>query len=538
MPIVLPRGSRGFILVFCQDEERTFSPVEIAVGKLLLSHTAFLVEYLIFFDDAERRTRQLEELRQASLHITSSLDLEAVLYALLESALKMLSGVQGAHIFLYDGHQLSFGAAMWADGRRSEPWAEPRQDGLTYAVARSAEIVVVQDMQAHPLFRSAPADWSGAIIGLPLKFAGKVVGVMNIAWPVPQQFEREDLHLMELLADQAAIAIQNAHLMAQSKRRGAELEALHQASLKLNSILDVETVLKAILEHATDLLHGVDNAHIYTYDGKALQFGAAHWAGSHEAQAWLIPNADDLVYSVANSGEMLPISNFSAHPSFKKAPASWNGAIVAVPLKVARRVAGVIVVAYPEPREFESGELDLIKLLADQAAIALENARLHSLSQEEALTDPLTELPNRRAFDMRLAEEIRRSVRYGHHFCLMMMDLDGFKRINDSYGHMGGDVVLKNIARCLRYSVRDTDFLARYGGDEFVLLLPETGPGDARVISEKLKNAVLDCEINWADAKNERITLSIGVASFPQDGRETAALIDKADKNLYRGKPN
>lgn len=536
LPAVLPRGTKGFALAFCKGEDRRFSNAEIALSKLLLRHTALIVEYLLLLQDAEQRGSQLEELRQASLNITSSLDQTDVLYALLGSALKMLQGAKDAHIFLYDGDKLSFGAAMWADGRKSEPWSEPREHGLTYTVARTAGTVPVEDMRIHPLFKGTPADWTGAIIGLPIKFAGKVVGVMNIGWPEPRHFEREELHLIQLLADQAAIAIQNAHQMAQSERRGTELEALHQASLKLTSTLDIGLVLRAILENAMKMLEGVDNAHIYTYDGETLRFGAARWAGGREGQAWVKPNPDGLVYSVARSGEMLPIGNMGKHSQYKDSHTRWKGAVVAMPLKVARRVAGVMVIAYQEPREFEAGELNLINLLADQAAIALENARLHGLTQEEALTDPLTELPNRRAFDIRLAEEIRRSTRYGHSFALVMMDLDGFKRINDTYGHIVGDVALKDISRCLRYSVRDTDFLARFGGDEFVLILPETKGDDAGIISHKLQKTVLDCRINWAEAKDERVTLSIGVASFPLDAKEPAALIGKADKALYRSK--
>jgi diguanylate cyclase (GGDEF)-like protein len=317
----------------------------------------------------EKAVRYLEVLRQASLQLTSSLDLKEVLYSLLESAFKLVGDTRDANIFLYQDGKLTFGAAIFEDQRRDTPWAEPRQDGLTYAVARSGNVIAIEDMHKSPLFQTAPKSWHGAIISLPLKFGGKVLGVMNISWPKARQFDQQELHAMELLADQAAIAV--------------------------------------------------------------------------------------------------------------------------------------------------------------------ENARLHTMVQNEALTDPLTGLPNRRAFDLRITEEIRRSARYAHNFSLLMVDLDDFKRINDSHGHMVGDSALREIARCLRYNVRDTDFMARFGGDEFVLILPETKPGDDVFTAQKLREAARDCQLSMPDGTLETITLSIGAASFPIDSTEPARLIAKADQMLY-----
>jgi diguanylate cyclase (GGDEF)-like protein len=322
----------------------------------------------------QKTVRYLEVLRQASLQLTSSLDLKEVLYALLENAFKLVGDTHDANIFLYESGKLTFGAAIFADGRRGKPWAEPRQDGLTYTVARSGEALAIEDMKGHSLFKTAPKDWRGAIIGLPLKYGGRVLGVMNISWPTPRHFDQEELHAMELLADQAAIAV--------------------------------------------------------------------------------------------------------------------------------------------------------------------ENARLHTIVQSEALTDPLTGLPNRRAFDLRLAEEIRRSARYEHNFTVLMVDLDDFKRINDAHGHMVGDAALREIAHCLHYNVRDTDFMARIGGDEFVLILPETKPGDEGQIAQKLREAAKDCQLNMPNNKTENITLSIGAASFPQDSKEPGSLVAKADQALYKDKKN
>lgn len=166
----------------------------------------------------------------------------------------------------------------------------------------------------------------------------------------------------------------------------------------------------------------------------------------------------------------------------------------------------------------------------------MENAPLHSIVQNEALTDPLISLPNRRAFDVRLAEEIRRSARYGHTFYVRMLDLDQFKRINDAHGHLVGDAALQEIACMLRSSIRDTDSLARYGGDEFVLILPETKADDADLIVQKLHAAIKTFKLPLPGAKIENLAISIGAALFPQDGTAPAELVLKADQRLYSKK--
>jgi diguanylate cyclase (GGDEF)-like protein len=241
---------------------------------------------------------------------------------------------------------------------------------------------------------------------------------------------------------------------------------------------------------------------------------------------------------VARSGKVIAIEDMKGDPLFTSAPSDWRGAIIGLPLKYGGKVLGVMNISWPTQRHFDQEELHAMELLADQAAIAVENARLHTIVQSEALTDPLTGLPNRRAFDLRLAEEIRRSMRYSHNFSVLMVDLDEFKRINDTHGHLVGDRALREIARCLRYNVRDTDFMARIGGDEFCLILPETKPGDEGSIAQKLREAAKDCQLTMPDSTTENITLSIGAASFPLDATEPADLVSKADQALYREKKN
>ena len=171
--------------------------------------------------DLRRYTEQLEALRKASLYLTSSLALQPLLEVILEQTLKMVPA-DNAHIFLYDGKRLTFGAVRWVDELKHGPYADPRQNGLTYTVARSGERVAIPDMNNHPLYQDQPRN--AAIIGIPLISSGQVRGVMNVAYDKPHAYDEAEIRIIELLADQAAVAIMNAQLYEQVQNYTVELE--------------------------------------------------------------------------------------------------------------------------------------------------------------------------------------------------------------------------------------------------------------------------------------------------------------------------
>ena len=225
-----------------------------------------------------------------------------------------------------------------------------------------------------------------------------------------------------------------------------------------------------------------------------------------------------------------------------------GASLLFIPIPHGNQQSGsVIVISSDKDRKFNDAERIVSQIFANHAAVILENVQLQDNVQRsateieglrrDAQTDMLTGLPNRRGFEMRLQEELRRATRYSHVFSLVMIDLDNFKRINDLYGHHVGDVALQDIARCLRYKVRDTDFLARFGGDEFVLILPETGVGDALSVCDKLRAGMAECAIGWGGGQLG-LTFSYGTAEFPRDAQEAARLVGAADKAMYGKKSN
>lgn len=347
----------------------------------------------------------------------------------------------------------------------------------------------------------------------------------------------EDAQVRQLYDISIQDIIQSLDMLFQEVRqRSAELEAVRKASLSLTASLDLNEVLDTILENTLGLLNEVQDAHIFLYEDGRLNFAAALWADGRKGQPWSNPRADGLTYTVARQGEAILVPNMQDHPLFKNVPSSWDGSILGLPLKIGERVVGVMTVAHSRPGAFSEANLRVLRLLGDQAAIAIENARLHNLVAVQARTDALTGLPNRRGLDERLQKEIQRASRYQRPLALMIIDLNNFKKVNDTFGHLVGDQTLKRVAVCLRRAVREIDFVARYGGDEFVILLPETDENTVEELARRISQSIESCPLALPEDTGDPITLSLGVAVFPNNGSSGNALLGTADKALYRSK--
>jgi diguanylate cyclase (GGDEF)-like protein len=197
---------------------------------------------------------------------------------------------------------------------------------------------------------------------------------------------------------------------------------------------------------------------------------------------------------------------------------------------------GVISVARRE-REFSEQERELFAYLAGQATLSIENVDLHETVQQQAVTDELTGLFNVRQFHSRLDSEIERAERFGTPLSLVMLDIDKFKSVNDTYGHQQGDRVLVEVARVLRRLSRDVDLAARYGGEEMAVILPQTDLAGAEQGAERMRSAIQAMQIPRLDGDGLLpITASFGVASFPSQGTDKTSLIAAADAALYRAK--
>jgi diguanylate cyclase (GGDEF)-like protein len=328
----------------------------------------------------------------------------------------------------------------------------------------------------------------------------------------------------------------NRALLALLKQQADELVALKNLSTHLTSSLDLPDVLDAITSEAMGLIANARDVSIYLYKNKKLTFGASLDSTGKQNKILAKPRMNGLTYTVARNGEMIIIEDMRNHPLFVNAAGEWLGSIIGLPLKVGDTVVGVMNVSRTIFGSFEESELQLLKMLSDQAAIAISNASLHQIVSRQAYSDTLTGLPNRRALDERLEEEVLSARKNDYSFAVIMMDLDGFKAVNDTYGHPLGDDVLRLVFNQMARGVRNTDFLARYGGDELTLILSQSDLSSALIVSEKITDGMKRLKFKLPDGKRLKLGISGGIAIFPVNARNGADLLRAADAALYKAK--
>jgi diguanylate cyclase (GGDEF)-like protein len=233
---------------------------------------------------------------------------------------------------------------------------------------------------------------------------------------------------------------------------------------------------------------------------------------------------------VALKSQSIIVDNIENHEVFKRQnrQSYSTRSFMSAPLVHNQKLIGIINVS-ERPEPFTSTDLKILETIAKQAAINICKLQLLNNFEYLSQTDHMTGLANYRCFIQKLEEEIARASRYGHAFSLMMMDVDDFKKYNDQYGHLSGDKLLQRLAGLFKNNLRSIEHVCRYGGDEFVVILPNTNSTQAAIAGGKL------CEKVRQEFEQEKISLSVGVAEFQANGNKEV-LIQQADQALYQAK--
>jgi diguanylate cyclase (GGDEF)-like protein len=329
----------------------------------------------------------------------------------------------------------------------------------------------------------------------------------------------------------------------ENERRSKQLAALHETSVELMAELDLNTLLRFITRRALDLIGGT-NCHCYLYRPESDLMERVAGAGSElTLEKAKRKRGEGLVGHIWVTGAPLLVNDYLSWPGRKRDEDSLPPrALMGAPIRWGGELLGIIDTITYLPHQYTQTDLDILGMFADQAAIVIRNARLYSRIEQISMTDELTGLFNRRGFFQLGEREFERALRFGRPLAALMLDIDHFKRVNDTYGHPVGDQVLSALADCVRQNTRGIDVVGRYGGEEFTLLLPETDLPIAIQIAERLRQAIADLSIPICRRKGDsptvhiRVNASIGIAFMQPDIPNLLVLIDLADRALYRAK--
>jgi len=302
-------------------------------------------------------------------------------------------------------------------------------------------------------------------------------------------------------------------------------EALQNILLSAMSMVDMPAGTVALYDEVTNKLE------LHAHAGLSEKFISL--------DRWAV-NPGGLTHEILDRGELFVIEDTEQAPFFNNPLALKEGirSLIVMPLKMQRKIVGVLYLDDFQPRQFCADRLRMLSVLCSFASMSIDNARLYRRTLELACTDGLTGLYNQRQFKKMFAEEVARSARYSKPLSLVLFDIDNFKKFNDSYGHPTGDVVLQELANLLQELLRGSDRLFRYGGEEFVALLPETTFDDALRVAERIRIFVETESPRFLDqiGTGQGVTVSVGVATFPEDGNSPATLFKTVDDLMYQAK--
>lgn len=496
----------------------------------------------------ENRARlTAETLQRATAALNSSLDLENVLDIILEQ-LQQVVRYDSASLLLLEGETVFIKAVR--DHPQPDAALQVRfsiyEDPLAWEILTSKEIIIMMDAQQDSRFKArGNANYVRGWMGVPLIARNEVVGMLTLDSRSPNVYSEEDAKLAQAFANQAALAVSNARLFQSERQQRILSEVLRETSLILSSSLKADKILEFILEELNKIVP-YDSACILIVEKDQVKIAAQTGYDKFGVKELLydlslpLDNTPNL-RKMADTRQPLYISdvvNESAWVRIKTSQhiGSWCGA----PLVAHDQLLGFLSLDKAEQNYYTSHHADRLKILASHAALALLNSMTYGEVEKASITDYLTGAYNRRYFIQEISNEIDHARRSGHPLSILLIDLDYFKKVNDIYGHLCGDKVLQMVVERLKSELRSIDSLARYGGEEFVVILPGTSTYWMSTVAEKLRLAIADkpfmLDLGSNNIVEIALTISIGGATFPDNGQEPQMLIDYADRLLLQAK--
>lgn len=540
----------GFLQFDSVRDERVWSSREVDALEAFASMLSSTIQRERTEDDirslveTERRRAEMAwALREVSLALNAVLDAEVVLDRLL-TLLGQVVVFDIGTIYLLDNNRLVAVRQLErnsSSGLNRNPVEKSRPLNSLPLFERMAEslaplLVSHTSDSAHWISLEGKASirsWMGA----PIIVDNKVMGFFSVGRRESGSFRQEHLTHLAAFANQSARAFQNARLFDEVAETLVNEQRLNEISQIISSSLDLAMVLQTILRLTSQLVAADMSSLALVTEEKDL-LHIAHTFNTPDVKLQTnLKRGQGISWRVVETGAPVVVNDYANDP---QAAPEWVAlgvhGYLGVPLIAGTECLGALSLFRTLPkRGFKERERFLAEMVARQAGVAIQNARRYEEAQRLATRDSLTGLYNRRHFFELAVREFERSRRYGRPVSAILLDLDNLKQINDTFGHPSGDRALQKVAQLSLSTLRRPDLIGRYGGDEFVMLLPETSLASALTVAERLRSSVSSVEL-VEDENIITMTVSIGVAALSPEARTLETLIDHADQAQYQAK--
>lgn len=478
--------------------------------------------------------RTLENLYQATRHLGIEQRLDAVLDEIVARVGDLVGGDRCA-LWLRDEDSEEL-VVRRASGFRADLLATRVQTGDGAAGRAAAQRRPVREGGADRSSRRGPAvDGTRSSLAVPLVVGDRLVGVIDVASPNRDAFTEEHEKLLSVLGAHAALAILAALTRTELQAEIERLDALYRISVLSWQQKSFDEVVHEVLNETQKILPEGELA-ILLLDAERQSLTVRVGRGyASQVEGMKIAVGRGITGRCAQSGQVQVVDDVTLDPEYIPGVPGARSE-VALPLISDNQVIGVLSAESQKVGSYDAGDVRFLQAIARQVAAVLHTTQLQQEAQRLAISDPLTELFNRRYFQERLANDLNRAGRYGERLALAFFDLDHFKAINDRHGHPAGDRVLQEVAATLKACGRSSDLVARIGGEEFAVLLQHSGAPQARAAGERMRRSIGDLEVEIGQGGTVRLTTSVGVALFPEHGKELTELFSAADRALYEAK--
>src|SRR6267143_1855110 len=534
MAVSLQTREHNFgVILFPHAERRMFGSSNLRLLIGLALQIGLTLENYVIMHDAQRRTKEFELLTQIGQAISSRLDQDEILRAL-QQELGQIFDTSNFYIAFEDGDDIRFELEV-VDGEFQPKRSRKANTGLTEYVIRAGQPLLIRSDLEKARERLGAIYIAGkpakCFCAAPISFGGKPAGVMA-AMSTEREFvfEQRELEVMQIAAGQVSVAVENARLFTEEQRRARQFAFLNNISKTAISSEDSEQMLADIVGHIQKNF-SFDHIGIGILDYVTKEIEIKAEAGiTAQALGKSIPLGGGILGRVARTGEAALVQTTGDGHLQGVLPGARS--VLCIPIAYGESLLGVLNVESQKEDAFTPQDRLIMNTLADLLATALHNAFVFQKLQQQSITDGLTGIKTRRFFFEALSSEWKRASRSGRPFSVVLIDLDKFKEVNDTLGHFEGDLVLARVGRLLEQKCRQSNVVARYGGDEFVILMPETGVEQAQALAERLRLWLATDPM----LEEHQITGSFGVASFPVHAFTAEDIIRVADAGMYISK--